>query len=209
MTEEQARIRLMAMTEKALGNFGEAVWARVLAASGFGYIPLCKIETGGAPMIEGNHRIVLPDFEVLATSLNVYMESKAKTTSVLWRRQRQERHGIDRRNWREYMEAATRSNKPCVMAVVELFREQKAYSRDWSGSLLVETLRNLGPPIPGLPEYNQAHMVYWPRKGFHDLDSWSALELLDIAKGRLKAQYPIPLKVIFESVPSVQLEMFS
>jgi hypothetical protein len=208
MTEQETRNRFATMTEHALGNFGEAVWARILAASGLGYIPLCNIETGRAPVIEGRNPIVLPDFEVVDAAFNVYLESKAKTTSVLWRRQNQERHGIDRKSWVAYVKAAAVSGKPCGLGIIELFREQQAHQQTWSGSVLIETLRNLGPPIVGEPEYDQRHMVYWPRKLFCDLDSWDASELLAIAKGDLLAKYPVQLSGVFKYIPSVQQELF-
>ncbi len=208
MTEQDARRAFAAMTETRLGNFGEKVWARILAASNLGYIPLHAIETGRAPMIEGPDPVVLPDFQIITPVMDVYLESKAKTTSVLYRIRRQERHGIDRKNWTAYIKAAAMSDKPCAIGVIELFRERKAHQQTWSGSILIETLHNLGRPIPGEPEYNQSHMVYWPRKRFHDLDSWDALELLAISKGNLLAQYPVQLEVIFKSFACKQLEMF-
>jgi hypothetical protein len=101
------------------------------------------------------------------------------------------RHGIDGWNWREYRRIAGKYKKACGLGIVEAFDHEDA----WSGALLIESLANLGEAIPG--ESTQAHMVYWPRKRFVDLDSWSALDLHRIAKGHLTVTYKRELTHVF------------
>lgn len=204
MTEQEAQQKFLTVGEKWLGDFGERVWEHIFKASGIRYIPLHKINNGGAPMLEGKTRIVLPDFECIMNREPVFVEVKAKTQSVIFRRQNQQRHGINYRNFKDYIEAAYESSKKCGIALIELFRDGPALQ--WSGSLLVESLGNLGPPIRGFS--NQSHMVYWPRKRFCDLDSWSALELLKIWKGQLSAAYPVPLTGVFTFTPRTQGNLF-
>jgi hypothetical protein len=112
----------------------------------------------------------------------------------------QERHGIDIRNWRHYQRVAEIAGKNAGLALVELFRDATPLA--WSGSLLVETLVNLGTPIMGFS--NQDHMLYWKRKQFVDLDSWSPTDLLAIARGQLAAAYPVELHGIFAYQPATQ-----
>jgi hypothetical protein len=202
MTEQDAQRRFQKISPERLGEFGERVWSNIFRASGIPYIPLHKIETGHAPMIQGKDKTVLPDYECALKREAVYVDSKAKTKSVFYRKLRQERHGIDRRSWVQYIKAAALTDKKCGIALIELFR----HDLTWSGSFLIETLNNLGEPIPGTS--NQRHMVYWPRKRFVDLDSWSALELLEIWQGKREAAYPVELTGVFTFTPTVQTTMF-
>lgn len=198
MTEHETQQRFLTLGKKRLGDFGEALWARVFAASGIQYIPLHKIETGGAPMLEGGDRSVLPDFDCVMDGRSIYIDSKVKTQSIIFRRLRQERHGINRSHWRDYLKAAAASGKMCGLGIVELFRDGP--SIQWSGSLLIETLGNLGVPFDSFNE--DRRKVYWPRKLFCDLDSFTACELVAIKRGELKAAYPTELSRIFAATPS-------
>ena len=49
-SDDEARCRLLKATPEFLGGFGEAIWANVLASSGWLYVSLTAIEQGGAPM---------------------------------------------------------------------------------------------------------------------------------------------------------------
>jgi hypothetical protein len=202
MSEEEraAQEKFREAPEPWLGRFGEAFWSKVFIASKIQYIPLCKIENGGAPMMEGEERMILPDFDLVGIA---YVDSKVKSQSVIWRKTGQERHGIDKPNWEHYKRVAAAGRKNAGIALIELYRD--TVPREWSGSLLVETLAALGEPIQGMS--HQSHMLYWPRKRFVDLDSLSASELLAIANGRLRAAYPVELQGIFSFTPTTQMEL--
>jgi hypothetical protein len=197
MNEHKTRRRFLSLTKKQLGDFGETLWANIFAASGIQYIPLHKIETGGAPMLEGGQRSVLPDFDCVLDGRSIYIDSKVKTQSIIFRRLSQERHGINRSHWIDYLKAAAASGKMCGLGVVELFRDGP--SVEWSGSLLIETLGNLGIPFDGFS--TDKHKVYWPRKSFCNLGSFTACELVAIRRGELKAAYPVELSRIFIATP--------
>jgi len=192
------------MSEETLGRFGEAIWSKVFLDADFQFIPLCRIETGRAPSIEGHTRIVLPDFEVLCKTHSVLFDSKAKRQSVLFRKTNQIRHGIDGRLWQEYQRASRAAHKRAGLGIVELWAED---GETWSGSLLVECLSTLGQPILGFN--SQTHMVYWPRKLFVDLDSHSPSQLRRLANGHLTTNYRHELEDIFgKPPPAEQLSMF-
>lgn len=169
----------MRMPGDKLGRLGERIWAAIFTASGLRYIPLAEIETGRAPMLEGNGRTILPDFDVYGMRRAIFVEVKAKTRSVVFRLAGEHRHGIDRRNYEEYMRIRWEARKRCGLAILELLDGD---NDRWSGSLLVESLQELSQPISGFGP--QAHMVYWPRKRFRDLDSWSAADILARANGQ-------------------------
>lgn len=177
MTDDQAYQRLRGMDSATLGRFGESLWSNIFRASRIPYIPLSKIETGFAPLLSGPN-VILPDFELIGEGWAAYVDSKAKQRSVVFRKTGQERHGIDRRNFEHYQRMALLGRKDCALAICELWSDA---TNSWSGALLIETLRELSYPISGMS--NQAHMVYWPRKRFVDLDSCGPLELLEIANG--------------------------
>ena len=210
MTEHEAQERLRKLDEWRLGQFGEAVWSNVLKPSGLRYIPLCQIANGGAPMVEakrGGDALILPDFEVIGDGFDVYFDSKAKTQSVIYRAAKQERHGIDGRNYQHYLRVADATGRKAGLGIVELYRDCGPLKpREWSGALLVETLGNLRTPIMGFS--NQEHMLYWTRKSFHELDTLTAIELLDVANGKKCPGYPVQLSAIFRSVPRKQQDLF-
>lgn len=179
-------------TEDWLGKFGEALWKRVFEASGIGYIPLCDIENGRAPAaINPTSRVVVPDFDAYTDEWSAYIDSKAKKQSVLWRMNRQVRHGIDRRSYDHYVRIGAMQKKLAGLGIVECFD----HNWEWSGSLLIESLSELGEPIPG--DYTQKHMCYWRRKDFRRLDSFTPGELIAIARGEKKVRFPEELYCIF------------
>lgn len=200
LSEQEAQSRFHAMEDKALGRFGEALWSAIFKASDIDYIPLCRIEDGGAPKLSG--KVVLPDFDVIGKTWSAYVDSKAKTTSVVWRKTDEERHGIDRKNYAQYQRVAAIGRKDCGLGIVELWRESTSA---WSGALLIESLSELDMPRSG--ESNQRHMVYWPRKRFRDLNSFTAGELYAFAKGYLlPPSFAFELERIFN--PIKQKEFF-
>lgn len=191
MTEQEAQGKLFRFDDARLGAFGEAIWSSVFRATGIGYVPLSKIEIGKAPAIEGDNRIVLPDFHLLGEAFTAYVDSKCKTQSVLWRKTNQVRHGIDRKNYLQYLRAAQLGRTCCAIGIVELYTHEMR----WSGSLLLETLDELGTPVDG--ESNQRHMVYWAHKMFRNLNSFSAIELLEIANGQKRVSFKHEFERIF------------
>jgi len=201
---DDARGRFLRMGSAELGRFGEALWSAVFSASGVRYVPLCRIENGGAPMLEGNGRIVLPDFDAYGKGWTAFIDSKAKTNVVRFNLAKELRHGIDRRNWEEYLRCGVVARKKTGIAIVEVFGETKS---EWSGALLIESLRNLNPPIAGFS--NQEHMVYWPRKRFVELDTLNPLELFEVAKNvRPAPSYREELRQIFNFDAEFQGDLF-
>jgi hypothetical protein len=184
MNEGEARDKFLVAKPRWLGGFGESLWSKVFASSGFRYIPLCDIEHKGAPMMEGSSEIILPDFDVVGDGWSVYVDSKAKTQPILFRKTNEVRHGIDAKNYKHYVAAGIAARKGTGVAIVELFQCDRT---EWSGSLLVEMFRNLGSPIKGFS--TQAHMVYWNRMQFVELGSFQAGELMEIASGAIKVSY--------------------
>lgn len=188
-----------------LGNFGEAIWRNILTASGWNYISLTNIAEGGAPLAHGpNGKTILPDYDAYKEGRSVFVESKAKSQSIVFRLRNQERHGINYTNWTHYKRIEAETGKPCCIALVELHREN-GNRLEWSGSLLFEKLSNLAQPCSdGAPE--SPAKVYWPRKRFSDLASFSAAELRQIAQGKLLPKFDFALEQIIS--PKLQKAMF-
>lgn len=190
-TDLEALSILERSTEKWLGDFGEAIWSRLLAASGWHYVSLAKICEGGAPLARSNHhKLILPDFDAYGDGRNVFVECKTKTQSIVYRNKRQERHGIDQRNYTHYCEIQRVSRKDCCIAITELKRERIEDSQlEWSGSLLFERIRDLLDPRS---EYEETpRKVYWRRKQFRELVAGiSPKELFQLANGSIQLQLP-------------------
>lgn len=173
--------------EGELGRFGEELWKNVLMQSGIRLIPLCRIEDGGAPMLQGKQKNILPDFTIYGPNVDDHVQwqacidSKVKTGPVYYEIRKQDRHGIDKWNWLHYKSFANLNRAPAGIAIVELFTNCNITNR-WSGSLLLGSFRRLGEPYYG--ESNQSHMVYWRRNQFKKLGEFSALDLGRMRDGR-------------------------
>lgn len=201
MTESEARTYLWGFDERKLGKFGEAVFKNVFASSGLGFISLCNIENGGAPMIEGQKKTVLPDFEVVGSGWSAYLDAKCKKHVVLWRKTNQLRHGILIRNYNDYKKTGVLMRREAGVGIVELHTHEE--ENKWSGALLAESFRNLTNPCYGMPNTKLSDTVLWPRKQFVELTQLTALELLDLASGKFKADCRYELEQIFNPPPPV------
>ena len=204
MSPEDAKSWFRRMTKEELGDHGERVCKSTLLASGVHYIPLTDIDNGGAPMMVGaTEKIVLPDFECVAPTWTAYIDAKAKTQSVLFRMRNQERHGINKSNFADYLKCTSRMRKHCGLFIVEHWRSD---GETWSGALLCEAFRNIGDPIPGIPGAETPEKVYWPRKQLCELHVAEPDELVEIAKGRVRVNVGFALEKIFN--PWKQAELF-
>lgn len=197
MTDREAKqiIDEKSRSSEWLGKFGEAIWKNVIHNSGWYYISLAKIAEGGAPLARGeNGNLILPDYDACREGRSILIEAKAKKQSIVYRIKRQVRHGINQENYQHYLEFSRQQGKRCCIGLVELYDERLDGSLVWSGSLLFETLSNLGDPRS--EHLEQPRKVYWQRKQFVDLDSFSPRELLELASGRLKRSYSSELEQI-------------
>lgn len=169
-------------TAPFLGRLGETVWKHVISGSGFLYVSLCEIAERGAPMARGsNQNIVLPDFEAMNGGRCFCLDSKCKARNVLYRKRNELRHGIDRRNFEQYVAFGAVSNRHCGIGIVEL---KDGRTERWSGSLMLGMFSLIGSPLSGFS--NQEHMVYWPVRRFTEVARFSKQELWDCYVGRLQ-----------------------
>lgn len=188
-TDEQTACNvLLSARPEWLGEFGEDVWRWVLHWSRWRYISLAKIIEGGAPLAHASAgELILPDFDACYDGRGAYIEVKTKSQSAFFRKTGKERHGINQRNYEHYQRIAHEMRRHCAIAVLEMQSETRPRTLQWSGSLLVETLAELGDAEPGMNEWPPK--VYWNRKQFSDLSSFSALELFAIANGELRINH--------------------
>jgi hypothetical protein len=165
-----------------LGPFGERLWSKVWSDCGFFYIPLATLPAlnGKGPRLQGNDTI-LPDFEVTNNGRRAYMDSKAKTGPVLFRKANEWRHGIDRKNFEHYETMSGINRQKCLLGIVELFSDE-SNPWNWSGRLLMQSLGRLGSPCKGFS--TQTHMVYWPRASFSEIGQLAPLEIWNAARGQ-------------------------
>lgn len=205
-SDSEALAKLTTASKEALGGLGEAIWANVLRASGWLYIPLAQIENGGAPCgIDANGYTVLPDFDAKNQGDSIYLDAKVKTQSIRYRLARnQERHGINQSAYLSYRRMEDAAGQRCCLGIVELQQQEESGGLAWSGSLLMETLANLGQPRCENPE--RPPKVYWPRKRFVDLDSFSPRELFQLATGELTRSYAYEIDRIVR--PMTQSSLF-
>lgn len=180
MTDENVIWRFKNGHEK-LGEFGERLWSRVFSQCGFLHVSLATLPplNGKGPRLQGSDD-VLPDFEVTAgmERQRVYVDSKCKTRPVLFKLANELRHGIDRRDYEHYDAVAGMHKQKCILGIIELFHEN---GRDWSGTLLINSLGRLLSPINGFSD--QDHMVYWPRHRFFEVGAYRPLQLFALAHG--------------------------
>lgn len=189
-----------------LGKFGEDIWRWVLECSGWYYIPLANIDDGGAPMMRGNgESTILPDADICRHDRNLYVEAKAKSQSIFFRKKGKERHGINERNYRHYRRISDIRKQRCAIAVVEIQSEYEAFRLRWSGSLLIATLKDLGEPSSEHPE--NPPKVYWNCKDFNYIATdLTAMELFELAGRRRRRDFSDDLDRAL--IPWTQGELF-
>lgn len=195
------------MTPERLGDFGEAIWQNVLDASGWHYVSLAKICEGGAPMArKRGDCLILPDFDAFQGGRSIFVEAKAKSQSIYYRRIGKERHGINQNNYRHYRRIAAENGKRMALAIVELQGEREPHQLSWSGSLLIQTFNELPEPSPS--DYPESPVkVYWNRKEFREIDGGlTAQELVDLANHKTRRCYRLELDSVF--FPQKQTELF-
>lgn len=171
------------LTDDERGIIGEQITSRILDACGIFYIPFCLIEDHGAPRWHSpdGEDVVLPDFCVVIGGKQVYLDTKTKTQSILFRKTGEVRHGIDTRLWQQYHVASWLAGASCGLIIVELMDHE----RNWSGAILVGSIAIDEELRPGCGE-NTGSMVYWPRSHFLEAYKLSPSELKDVADGQLK-----------------------
>lgn len=207
-TNDEALAVLATASPEWLGQFGEAIWSWILECAGWHYIPLAKIADGGAPMMRGaSGPVICPDFDANKDGKNIYVEAKAKSQSIYYRKISKERHGINQNNYRHYMMMSEMRKQQCAIAIVELHSEHKPFDLRWSGTLLLETLKQLGPAAPGdFPE--SPPKVFWNRKQFSAVDAeLTAIELFQLARRQLRRNYAASIDRIL--MPWKQGQLFS
>ena len=178
------------------GKFGEAVCMNVLKSSGACYIPLCDMRGSSAPMATNcEAKVILPDFDLVIEGVAAYLDAKVKTQSIRFRKTGQVRHGINAKNYEHYKKMGVIQKKECGLFIIELLDDCK----NWSGSILVESFLGLGNPVTGFNE--PTPKVYWPRERFCCLGSFTASQLIDIAKGRLKVDMTSLVTTRFSAPP--------
>lgn len=166
-----------------LGKFGERLWSRIMCDCGLMYVPLKDLPAinGKGPRMRGaGSDVILPDFDVTSGRRRAYMDSKCKTGPVLYEKANEWRQGIDRKDLVDYESMSAINRQKCFIALVEIFTDEKNPG-EWSGTLLMQTLGELGSPIRGVS--TQSHMVYWPRRKFVQVGTMEPKQIWDVSNG--------------------------
>lgn len=110
-----------------IGRLGEIAAAEVMRADGASTISLCRIDDGGAPMLESGavrrDRAVLPDLQVFNLSAirgACFVEIKTYATSIENRRGGFRAHGIPVRLFDHYVANENKTGIPVYLAINEL-----------------------------------------------------------------------------------------
>jgi hypothetical protein len=191
--------RLLPRDKAAFGRVGEEICKNVLTEAGVRYYSLCDICNGGAPLLEGKGAEIAPDFRVGINCGHyktfAYLDAKAKTGPVLWRKTNQYRHGINERNYQAYKSVAAFEQVACGIFVVELFTDENTVNK-WSGTILIGSFARLGPPEYGINEPQPK--VYWARKRLRVLGELSPKELGEIAHGSVVPNFGVHMQEEFD-----------
>ena len=184
--EQRKRRELLALDIDAKGLLGEGVLLYLLRAAGYHCFPLTESNRSGAPMALGDRHkwgssLRMPDY-MIAAGESAYIEVKTKSQSVWFNKIGQWRHGFDKVKGVDYEAIQRATGLPVAIAIVELYQGSQEYKQwdkpnhsRWSGTILLQTLAGLGPPIGGFSD--QAHMQYWPRDRFVRLAQFDAMAL--------------------------------
>jgi hypothetical protein len=189
------------------GDYGEDLWTNVLIEANYRLVLLHKIEDGGAPLMKGKGSFVLPDFEGHSCSAyrhSILLDSKVKAGPVMFRLKKQWRHGINKSNYQDYLTCGEIMSRPSGIAILECFTDEMTQN-EWSGSLLVQSFKNLGAPLPEVMR-ERPPKVYWPRKSFVQLGRFTPSEIHEIRCGSRVPNYEAKLQYVF--APTKQAVLF-
>ena len=132
---------------------------KILREMGCGFIRTHAIEDEedpGAPSLYiGEWKIALPDLDVVKDGKRFWIEVKAKTRPVFYRKTGQYRHGFELSRWNSYKRIEQEMGSPVFIVVHEQDMD----------NLLVQSVKKLKTvAIPG--EGRQKSFVYFPRSSF-------------------------------------------
>jgi len=114
----------------------------------------------GAPSLYiGEWKIALPDLDVVKDGKRFWIEVKAKTRPVFYRKTKQYRHGFEMSRWNSYKRIEQEMGSPVFIVVHEQAMD----------NLLVQSVKKLSSvAMRGLniSEGEQRSFVYFPRSSF-------------------------------------------
>lgn len=112
--------------EWELGQWGELVIRRWLTQRGYWVVPASLIDNGGAPALETwlEEHISLPDLIAGRNGVSFWVEVKTKTKSVPHGHRQRDEHGVDERNWQDYLKAQEITGIRGLLAIVQLQPER-------------------------------------------------------------------------------------
>jgi hypothetical protein len=144
------------------GREGERRVMRLLKGLGYMCIPSADYVGSAthpsAPKLKGaSESLVLPDIDACKDGQRAWVEVKTKTHAVLHRISGKYRHGMERRNWEQYVAVQERTGTETYVVIYEIT----------SGEVLAAPVDHLKNCIwygqgPGFPR----PMVFWERDEF-------------------------------------------
>jgi len=113
----------MAMKERffELGREGERVVREWLKSEGYAILRASDIDSGGAPILEGRRRIILPNNLTWREGSPGWVEVKTKSHATWHQRPpRRWEHGLPLRHWEAYLAIEQVTRIPVSLAILEL-----------------------------------------------------------------------------------------
>lgn len=103
------------------GKEGEYIARKWLTQNGFIVVAVSDIDSGGAPMLlEKSKKVILPDNIVFRAGRPAFVEVKTYQEAK-WEQKRQRwHHGILKRHFEQYRQAAKDCGIPCYLAIIQV-----------------------------------------------------------------------------------------
>ena len=144
--------RICRMGSADLHSMALGVWKDVFRQAGLHSVPLPKLLRAEVRELEEDyafvHAIVI-----------------GKMHPVLFRKRKEYRHGILQHAWQPLIEAAAaKKQRFCYVCLFECFRTEE--DSVWSGRLLLQNVKNLGKPLPPIPNTELTDSWLFPRDRF-------------------------------------------
>lgn len=149
--------------------FGQAVERAVrmkFERSGDFVVPVHAIQDGGAPaVVQALRRYVLPDLLTFRSRAARWVEVKGKDHPTVYRKLWE--HGVDWRNWNDYLAVEDQSGIPGYLAIVELRPRQYAPPAPVLLLAPFATLRRFARHFDGIDRRGlRFDMAFWSRDRF-------------------------------------------
>ena len=143
--------RIRGLGPSKLNRLAKAVWRDVFQQAGVHCIPLERLFCINISELEERCSFI-------------YTIIIAKSHPVFFHKRQEYRHGVLQRHWQQFMDVPLAKLRYCYVCLLECFWDER--DKNWSGSLLLQSVPQLLKPLSAIPGTELADSWLFPRQRF-------------------------------------------